>query len=428
MAESKLITIIGGGVIGCAIAYEIARKTNHEVALVDKQPITRAKNQSSHNSGVIHAGIYYSKHQMPLKAELCVRGNQMLYAFCAKHGIPHKKTGKLIVATNQQEEQYLDDVERIARENGAPIQRLTAEEARRYEPNVNVSAALLAPTSGIVYTPAFMEKLFYLLKGSDNVYGDMLNTSGGYEVLEIKPKGSKFEVTATINARGDVTSWDTDVVINSAGLYSDEIAKMINLESSYEIDPVRGEAYRFYKTKRDDIWHEGLNVYPAPYGMYEDGTRARVEFDEFQKLLEAGDVFKTVGVHLTPTFEMDPKTGECLYDEGTGEYALGKTVTVGPAFVGGVEKDDYMTSVPSKFFFDNVHDFFPNLVGRGSEDGDLQLYDAGIMARLKGHLDYVMEHDKKYENFYNLLGMDSPGLTSSFAIAERIVEQYVKGL
>jgi L-2-hydroxyglutarate oxidase LhgO len=420
MAESKLITIIGGGVIGCAIAYAIARRTNHQIALLDKQAITRAKNQSSHNSGVIHAGIYYSQHQMPLKAELCVRGNEMLYAFCAEHGIPHRKTGKLIVATNRQEKLYLDDVERIARENGAPIERLTAEEAKRYEPNVNVSAALLAPTSGIVYTPALMEKLFHQLKGCDNVYGDLLNTNGGYEVLDIKPKGSKFEITTrTTDASKRIDSWETDVVINSAGLYSDEIAKMINLKSPYEIDPVRGEAYRFYKTKRPEIWHEGLNVYPAPYGMYEDGTRARVEFDEFQKLLEASEVFKTVGVHLTPTFELDTRTGE---------YVLGKTVTVGPAFVGNVGKEDYNPTMPPEFFFDNVIDFFPNLVGRGSEDGDLQPHDAGIMARLKGHLDYVMEHDKKYENFYNLLGMDSPGLTSSFAIAEKIVEQYVMGL
>ena len=430
MSKKKLITIIGAGMAGVSSAAEIVRNTQHEVIIVDKQPVLRARNQTSYSSGVVHAGIFYPIQYMPEKAELCVLGNAMHYEFGKEHGTPIKKTEKLMVAPTPRWVPYLNDVEKNAIDAGAEIIRLTAEEAKRYERNVKVEAALLAPTSGIIDAVAYIEKLASLLKGCSNFHSDTISSNKyGYEVIDIKPKGCGFEITArTTDASRQLSQWETDVVINCAGLYSDEIARMINPDSPYEIDPIRGEAFKFYKTKRDEIWHEGLNIYHAPHGLWEDGTIADIEFGEFEKLLLAGEIFKTVGVHLTPTFAMNPVTGEYLRDPDTGEYLVDKTVTVGPAFVGNVGKEDYRITKPAEFFFDSTIGYWPGFKGRGQEDGDLQPHQAGIMARLKGHLDFVNGPDPKYENFYNSLGFDTPGITSAPAFAKFRVLPYIIGL
>ena len=120
MSEIIPITIIGGGVCGCAVAYELSKLPLGDIALLERNPKIRGENQSSRNSGVIHAGIYYSRDKEPMKARFCVEGNRLLYEFCEEYGIPHKRTGKLVVATNPMEEEYLEDTLRIAQENGVP--------------------------------------------------------------------------------------------------------------------------------------------------------------------------------------------------------------------------------------------------------------------------------------------------------------------
>jgi len=110
MSLEVQITIIGGGVTGCAAAYELSKNYGDNVVVIERNRQINGENQSSRNSGVIHSGIYYSKKEGPLKAKLCVEGNRMLYQFCTKYNIPHKKTGKLLVATDRLEEEYLEDI------------------------------------------------------------------------------------------------------------------------------------------------------------------------------------------------------------------------------------------------------------------------------------------------------------------------------
>ena len=110
MSNDIPIAIIGGGVIGCAVAWELS-KVHQGIFLFEKNPgITAGENQSSRNSGVIHSGIYYDQETRPLKAALCVEGNHMLYEFCSRHQVPALKTGKLLVATSDQEDEVLDAV------------------------------------------------------------------------------------------------------------------------------------------------------------------------------------------------------------------------------------------------------------------------------------------------------------------------------
>jgi len=114
------IAIIGGGVVGCAVARELSAR-HKGVFLFEKNPgITKGENQSSRNSGVIHSGIYYDRETRPQKAALCVEGNRLLYEFCGTHRVPALRTGKLIVATTPEEDEILDVYLARAGENGVP--------------------------------------------------------------------------------------------------------------------------------------------------------------------------------------------------------------------------------------------------------------------------------------------------------------------
>lgn len=390
---SKIITIVGGGIIGCAIAYELS-KDSDEVILIEKNSKIRGENQSSRNSGVIHAGIYYPKYLGPLKSKFCVEGNKMLYKFCEKHNIPHKKTGKLIISTNLIEDEYLNDVLKIAKENNVPdIKLINSEEINKIEPNVKANSALHIPTSGIVEPTELVSRL-HMLAESNNV-----SFATGTEVMNIISRKEGFTIETKLE------SFETDMLINAAGLYSDEIAKMINPDSHYKISPLRGESAKFYQT-RENISMKGLNVYPTPHGVLPNGEKLEASFEEFQRLFKKGEVSKTVGVHLTPTFE--------LID---GEYTISNTVTIGPYYAGQVEKEDYHPIIKEKDYLNKINNFFPNI-----KLEDISLHQTGIYAKLENHYDFVIERDSKYSRCINLLGIDSPGLTSSLAIAKHVGE------
>lgn len=398
MLMPKSVTIIGGGAVGCAIAYELSKDPEREIFLIEKNGKINAENQSSRNSGVIHAGIYYPKSKGPLKAQLCVEGNKLLYEFCEEHDVPHKRTGKLLVATNSLEEEYLDDVLNTAIDNNVPgAKRISGEEARRMEPNVKATAAAYFPTTGIIEPTEYILRLKELAENSGAVF------VVGYKVVDIK-SGNKFEVFTESNNQTETI--ETDLVINAAGLYSDDIAKMINPDSPYIIDPVRGEAAKFY-AKRRDITMNGMNVYPVPFGFYNStGEKAEVSLSEFKKLLGEKKVSKTVGIHLTPTF-----------DKVNDQYVVGTTVTIGPTTTINTGKEDYRSSNPPEHYLKEVARFFPNI-----KIEDIKLHQAGIRAKLKEQYDFIIENDRKNPNFINVVGIDSPGLTSSLAIARYVKE------
>jgi glycerol-3-phosphate dehydrogenase len=170
---------------------------------------------------------------------------------------------------------------------------------------------------------------------------------------------------------------------------------MINPYSPYALDPVRGESYKFYAHKRPELGLSGMNIYPAPEAV----------------ITPHGRHF-TVGVHLTPTFADSPDRS-----------ALASTVTVGPRLVPVKDRDEW-SGPPSRaeLFADRVNPFFPGL-----KEEDLVWHQAGLQSRLKGYPDFVIEADSINPHFINLLGIDSPGLTSSLAISQQ-VREIVDGL
>ena len=376
------IAIVGGGVVGCAVAMELSEFCQ-DIFLFEKNPgITQGENQSTRNSGVIHSGLYYDQENRPQKAALCVEGNRLLYDFCERYRVPSIKTGKIIVAVTGKDEEVLDIYLKRSMENHVPgVKRISGAKVRELEPNVKALSALLVPSAGIVDPTSLVYRLHTLAvrQGVQFVTGTEvvgIEGSGGNIRLHIRyPDGNMDSVLARY-------------VINSAGIHADRLARFLSPDIPYELDPVKGESYKFYGHKRAELSLRGMNVYPTPVS-----------------LITAHGRHFTVGIHLTPTLN------DLSYPP-----SIGSTVTVGPKLV---PVDDVNggtgVSVPPSVFADSICPFFP-----GIRVDDLSWHQSGLQARLKGSQDFVIEPDHSLSNMINLMGIDSPGLTSCLAIARRI--------
>ena len=381
MSAEFNIAIVGGGIVGCCVARELSE--NHEdIYLFEKNSaITRGENQSSRNSGVNHAGIYYDRKTRPLKARFCVEGNRLWYEFCERYDLPCSKTGKLMVATNEEESRILDLYLARARENGVPeVRKISGAQVREHEPNVRAHSALLLPTSGI-FDPAVLVRQNYVLAGNKGVQF-MTET----EVVGLKPLDGGTElriryrdgIEDTVKAR---------LVINAAGLQAVALAKMLDPAFPIKEALVRGDSLKFYRTRRPELFLQGMNVYPTPIVV---DTPTGKQY--------------TLGVHLTPTFD--------LVD---GRFVIGDTVTVGPRLIPVTHLNDYKTPVPPPEVFLESMGFFPDL-----KPQDLEPHQSGIQARLNGYADFYIEWDQIAGKVLHLIGLDSPGLTSAPAIAKHV--------
>ena len=392
------IAIIGGGIVGCAIAYELSTHGYQNIVVIEKNPTIPGLNQSSRNGGIIHAGIYYPKDIEPLKAKLCVEGNRLMYQFCQKYNLPHRKTGKLLLAKNKKETELLEFVFQIAEENGVPgVKIISGVRARALEPNIaNVPSALYVPSTGSTALGPIVEKL-KLLAETHGVHFIL-----EAEVTNITSSAISFDLTTS---KG---SFHTTILINAAGLYADKIAKMTNSSLSYEIDPARGELYEYDQESRANISVQ-MHVYGVPY-FYDNASKQKVtaSISQLKELLRAGKITKTLGPHVSPTFRY-----------ASGHFEFGKSVAVGPLKTLTTGKDDYTGNLKTPADYINaLQPIFPNL-----NSSDLKPRFAGIMAVLKGHTDFVIEKDPKFPLCIHLVGMDSPAWTASLAIAK-----YVKNL
>lgn len=370
--------------VGCAAARELARR-GRQVVVIEKNPgVSRGENQSSRNSGVIHSGLYYDRASRPLKARLCARGADMLYRFCQEHDVPALRCGKLVAASRPEEIPMLDVYEQRARENGVPVNRIGAEAIRELEPAVSALQALHLPSSGIIDAAALVHKL-YALASRD---GAFFQTET--EVTAVRPRARGLELTLRYRDGAQDTVL-TRRLINCAGLYFDQVARMADPDSPYRVDPLRGEALKFYRAKRPDIHLRGMNVYPTPRKVVTD----------------RGEYF-TVGVHLTPTLDIDPR----------GRVRVGPAVTVGPLNRQATGRRDYGGDYrPTSEFLEATAGFFPGL-----RESDLEPFQAGIQARMVGHQDWRVEFSPREPRCLNLLGIDSPGLTGSLALAQYVGE------
>lgn len=358
MNETANVVIVGGGVIGTAIAARLASRFD-DVFVLEARP-RLGLGQSTRNSGVIHAGIYYDIGSR--KAFHCVRGRRMLYEFCQNHEVPHKKTGKLIVADSAEP---LEALKKRGDENGVEgLEVIDADRIRELEPNVASSFALSSPETGIIEAEALIKKL------------EQMAVANGAHFLTNTPLVGVEHNNGATKLRTPRESFTARVVINSAGLYSDEVAAMFG-HNTYTVYPVRGEYAEVVPSRRNLV--NGL-VYPMP--------------------LKSGH---GLGVHFTRT-----TSGALL---------------IGPNSRHVDSKEDYEGDRLSlDFFFESGLEIVPSL-----RLEDLRLSYSGLRARLRAasdpsFADFVIESDPQNPDVIHLIGMESPGLTSCLSIAESVSE------
>lgn len=235
--------VIGAGIVGLATAHRLTiEHPDATVTVIDKESRVAA-HQTGHNSGVIHAGVYYKPGS--LKATLCRAGSASMVAFAEEHGIPVETCGKLIVATSSGELPRLTALFDRATANGLPVRMLSATETLEHEPHVAAVAAMHVASTGIISYTAVCEKL-----------AELVTAAGGRIMLGTAVTGiSRGVVTTT---RGDVPA---DFIVNCAGLQSDRIARLAGIRPSARIVPFRGEYYELREDRRHLV--KGL-IYPVP--------------------------------------------------------------------------------------------------------------------------------------------------------------------
>ncbi|MCF3134246.1 L-2-hydroxyglutarate oxidase [Streptomyces olivochromogenes] len=238
------VLVIGGGIVGLSTAYAITRAApGTRVTVLEKEP-GPARHQTGRNSGVIHSGIYYRPGS--LKARYGVRGAAEMVKFCAEYGIAHAVTGKLIVATERDELPRLHALVQRGRENGIPVRELGIAQIGEYEPEVRGLAAIHVGTTGVCDFVAVARQLAQA-SGAEIRYGS--------QVVRVDRRPERG--VAVLTAAGDVVRGQ--VLVNCAGLYCDEVARLTGDEPGMRIVPFRGE---YYELARPDLVR-GL-VYPVP--------------------------------------------------------------------------------------------------------------------------------------------------------------------
>ena len=358
------VVVVGAGVVGLSCARALAARGLVVVILERHERF--GVETSSRNSEVIHAGIYYPPGS--LKAALCAGGNASLYAFCAARGIPNRRIGKLIVAADAADEPRLGEIVAQAEANGVrSLEPLDAAQARRIEPRVRCTAALWSPDTGIVDSHALMASLL----ADAEAHGAVV--AWRQEVCAVEPVGGGYRVVAR-EGGGESAAVEATRVVNAAGLDADTVAELAGFDldaCGYRQRYARGRYFRVAPRKSGVASHL---IYPAP-------------------------PHESLGIHVTPD--------------------LGGGVRLGPDI-------DYLPDRRQDYgVAEDLRTRFHAAVSRyleGLEPDDLTPDTAGIRPKLQGpgepFRDFVIreEADREQPGWVNLVGIESPGLTSCLEI------------
>ena len=361
--------VIGAGVVGLAVGRALARSGLETVVLERADAI--GTGTSSRNSEVIHAGLYYPAGS--LKARLCVQGRQQLYAFCASHGVSHRRCGKLVVATSPDQHAALEATRAKAAANGVPLQWLEPDAARALEPALRCTAALLSPETGIVDSHGLMLAL----------QGDM-ERAGGALALRSPALGLQCGQAAhVVEVGGDTPmALSARIVVNAAGLWAPRVAASMR----------------------------GLPAQHLPRGFHAKGNYFSLAGRApFTRLIYPVPEQAGLGVHLT-------------LDLG-GQARFGPDVQWLPD--GSPDDIDYRVEASrADGFYAEIRRYWPEL-----RDGALQPAYSGVRPKLGGPgtaaADFVLQGpaDHGVAGLVNLFGIESPGLTASIAIADEVLRR-----
>jgi (S)-2-hydroxyglutarate dehydrogenase len=249
MTDSRYnVVIIGGGIVGLAVALEITRRFPHVHLLLLEKEDRVARHQSGHNSGVIHSGVYYKPGSM--KARLCVSGAAAMVEFCREHGIAHEVCGKVIVATDADELPRLEELRRRGEANGLTgLRMIGPEELREIEPHVTGLRALVVPSTGITDYAKVCEKYAELVSARD---GTVLTSAAATGIRRLANE------IVVETSRG---TFSTTSLINCAGLFSDRISRMAGDDPGVMVVPFRGEYYDLVPERASLV---RALIYPVP--------------------------------------------------------------------------------------------------------------------------------------------------------------------
>jgi L-2-hydroxyglutarate oxidase LhgO len=359
------VAIVGAGVIGLATAREIAQ-SKKQVFVFEKNR-TFGLETSSRNSEVIHAGIYYPEDS--LKAKLCVEGKNLLYKLCSEHDIACRKCGKIIVAADENETNWLEELHRQGMKNGVDdLVLLSGTQVKKLEPCIEAKAGLLSPSSGVFDSHNLLKLLHSQAKerGTEFVFGT--------EVIAIERASATYKVE--IKDRDGTSTFIANTVVNCAGLNSDKIAELAGIDiakSGYELHYCKGEYFNLDSKYRNVITRL---IYPTPE--------------------QAGH-----GIHWRQTLDDRVLLGPSAYYVEAIDYSVDET-----------HKD---------YFYSSAKRFIPFV-----ELEDLAPESAGIRPKLQGpgddFRDFVIKHEQEagLPGLIDLIGIESPGLTAALAIARYV--------
>ena len=368
-ARDADVVVVGAGAVGLAIAAQLA--STHSVVVLERHE-PYARETTSHNSGVIHAGIYYRTGS--LKHRLCIEGNPMLYAWCEAHGVGHRRVGKLIVALDGDEPDALDAVLAQAQANEVVgIHPITVEKAHALEPNVPATAALYSPNTGIVDQVGYARSLESAAREAGALFAYR------HEVTGVTRDFAGFVIEAR-DADGNTTTLRTSALVNSAGHGAPAIAAALG----YPLDG--GEGLPALRQ------HVNRGAYYDVVGARFTRAVSHLVYPLPRPQLEG------LGVHLT--LDLD------------GALRLGPDT----AWWDGAALDYRSDATRAAEFIEAGRRLLPEL-----EADDLAPGQVGYRPKLSGpgepEADFLLWHDRGY---VHLGGIESPGLTASLPLAREV--------
>jgi L-2-hydroxyglutarate oxidase len=396
----KEVAIIGGGILGLAIGYQLSRsKRDFKISIFEKEAQI-GKHQSGNNSGVLHCGLYYQPGS--LKAKLAVEGIRSMIDFCQEKKINHEVCGKIVVASNDREIGFLDNLADRGNKNGLKgLKYLNDAEIKGREPHVRAKKALLVPEEGIVDYKQVMQVML-----------DDILSNGGKIYLNNKVLGSKAIHSNKIVLQTDQLEKEFDLIINCTGLYSDRNYKNLTRKKSpIKIVPFRGE----YMHIKEDYKHMVNHlIYPVPDPQY-----------------------PFLGVHFTRMTngarEVGPNAVLALKREGykNTDFSLNDTLDsiTYKGFLNFMTKNftfaigEFASSLSSKAFVAKAKKMIPDVEEYMFEKGGT----AGVRAQaMSPEGELIMDFNIiKENNQIHVLNAPSPGATASLSIARYIINQYI---
>ena len=390
--------IIGGGIVGVSTAWQLKqRHPDAQVLLLEKES-QLAQHQTGHNSGVIHAGVYYQPGS--LKAQFCKQGLQATLAFCKKHNVPFDQCGKLLVATNDVEYQRMLALQTRCAHNDIDVELLDQAQLKAREPNVTGLGALLVQSTGIVDYPLLTQKM-----------AEQFQLAGGViqlqsEVVAMTENSEKVSVNI-LNA-GEQTTLETHFLISCSGLMADRCTRMLGIKTDFQIIPFRGEYYQLPAKYNHIVKHL---IYPIP-----------------------DPDLPFLGVHLTRMIDgsvtVGPNAVQGWKREGYGKFNISlKDIKDMVMFTGfwRVLKNNFKTGLVETYnswwkpgYLKTVQKYCPSLTL-----ADLKPYPAGIRAQAvmkNGDLvhDFLFAHSPRSLHVCNA---PSPAATSAMPIGNYICDK-----